>query len=155
MPPKPAPTPAPKPAPKIENLRIMWQKAKDKYDTPEVDRKTSVYQVTLFCINLAFDMLESARGKQALLETGNGILKVVPARHRKDWVVTKDSVDAAFVDTFLKALRSDFPNLLLSTRVPGRAVTRRQTWNVKPGTAYNPKLAAYLFLDKAVSHPLF
>ncbi|KAK4464403.1 hypothetical protein QBC42DRAFT_220601 [Cladorrhinum samala] len=133
----------------IRGLRIMYHTdARDRFSIPEVPRTSATYQTTLFCIYLAFEMLDSQKGRAALLNTATQVLSVNP-RSKKTWAVTvnKEVVDAAWITGFLNGMRDDFPNLLLSTRVSDLGVTRRFHWFKGPGSTWKPKEAGLLFLD--------
>ncbi|KAK4182117.1 hypothetical protein QBC35DRAFT_421248 [Podospora australis] len=92
-------------------------------------------------------MLESPKGRAALLDTATQVL-TVSERTKKEWAVKKkdETVNATWINGFLQGLREDYPNVILSNRVDGLAVTRRRPWLEKTGV-WRPKEAVLLLLD--------
>lgn len=137
---------------KIGNLRIRLQDQPDRFATVPVSPPSIMFDVVAYCICLALDMLESEDELNTLRATGQTILDSVRRGVWKNGPLKLKSANLprSTVDEFLATIRADFPNLVVSDRVPGEAYTIRKQWYSEGAPAYRPKEAGVIFLDKWV-----
>lgn len=100
-------------------------------------------------IHVALALLESPAGKSWLLRTATKILE--NRINRGDPHVYNDRPERLryWVDQFLQEMRSDFPNVYLTSTVRGEARMRKWEWG-RDIRRYNAKAAGILQINKMV-----
>ena len=78
-------------------------------------------------------MLESSRGRQALVTVGTNSWVAFGRRQRKGIILQGDvaknpRIMNQFVDAFINKCRADPPNVIVSSRLTGEGVTQRLAW---------------------------
>ncbi|KPM38673.1 hypothetical protein AK830_g7871 [Neonectria ditissima] len=150
-------SPQPPPPPRtdvLENMRVLNQSDANPFHTPDIPPTSRTFRVVAFSFNLAMFMLESPRGNDALLSTGNGIWNVFGRRQRRTTIFQGDeSTMPAFVNKFLAKCRADPPTIIVSDRITGEGLAERVDWQNVHGAkedVYSAKWAALFRLNKTV-----
>lgn len=142
----------------VENVRVLDQSAPNPYKVPLIPSTTQPFRVVIFSLHLAMSMLESPRGRQALIEVGTAVWDRFRRRGRRNFALQGDlSQDPYLItrhaDQFIQRCRIDPPNVIVSDRILGEGLAERVNWpNMvhKNAGVYSPKWAAMFRVNKTV-----
>ncbi|KAI0410264.1 hypothetical protein F5X98DRAFT_386687 [Xylaria grammica] len=116
-------------------------------ETP-VDPKSTVYRTVGAAVHLGLSLLETSRGKEALVDIGRAVVSA-SGNH----IYYDDPKNMIFwVERFLTQLRSTFPSVILSRRIAGEGAILRTDW-ASGGLGiedWHPKNAGALRLNKTI-----
>lgn len=151
----------------LERVRILIQDHEtDPFEAPPLLSTSRTFRVAVFALNFGLCMLESPRGRAGLVAVGRDIANAWGRRDRRGMAFYRDrgvrgGVDDAdspeamrrAVDRFLRLMRADPPNVVVSTRVPGDAMVERIGWFEGESQRYSAKEAAMFRLNHHVCRP--
>ncbi|EWZ86013.1 hypothetical protein FOWG_11082 [Fusarium oxysporum f. sp. lycopersici MN25] len=142
----------------LNNFRVLDQSQPDPVNTPDLPQSSRTFRVAAFVFHLGMSMLESRRGREALVMLISDAWRASDRRAQKTFIPKSNfqtdlNEARRFVDTFLAKCRAEPPNIIISDRITGEGLAQRVDWPSILGSQigdYNPKWAAMFRLNKTV-----
>ncbi|TVY68100.1 hypothetical protein Focb16_v002492 [Fusarium oxysporum f. sp. cubense] len=142
----------------LNNFRVLDQSQPDPVNTPDLPQSSRTFRVAAFVFHLGMSMLESRRGREALVMLISDAWRASDRRAQKTFIPKSNfqtdlNEARRFVDTFLAKCRAEPPNIIISDRITGEGLAQRVDWRSILGSQigdYNPKWAAMFRLNKTV-----
>ncbi|KAK4170840.1 hypothetical protein QBC36DRAFT_112223 [Triangularia setosa] len=139
----------------LGNIRVVAQDAQSPYTVVPLANTSRTFRFAVYCITFAINLLQSQKGRSALIGTGIEVWSSWNSRSRRGIRLQQDprrhpELMEQAVDQFLESIRNDPPNIIVSTRVRGEGKTQRLDWNDYLDGEYTAKYGAIFRLNKTI-----
>jgi hypothetical protein len=117
---------------------------------------TTPFQILAYGSVLGLELLESGKGKTALVGTAKEVVAKGDRHDKRKWAFKGTEKEIpVLIDQFLVSVRADFPNVLVSSRIPGTGQTQRHDWlkDLRSEDKYNAKISGLVFVNAKVTPP--